>query len=362
MDNELTETIDDERGARLVRYVAGRCSAAEAEEMRVWIAAAPGRADVVASLRRTWELAERPRGAGRMASSGAWDVDAAWSELCRRYEARRAARHAVPIRSGRAAVRKRRTVPAWAMRAAAAVVLLAGGAATAVMLSGPGADAPEAVAMREYATDRGQRAELRLPDGTRVVLSVASRVRVPEDYGRRARDVYLEGEALFEVRHDERRPFRVHAAGVVAEDLGTVFGVRSYGAGEPSTVVVAEGRVEVKRASPAAGAEEAYRLDPGQLARVGGDGSVRIERGVDVAPHLAFAEGRLVFRDTPLGAAAAQLGRWYGLEVRLADTTLAALPLTASFQDEPASQALELISLSLGLRRTREGDVVTFHR
>src|SRR5690606_6576448 len=100
----------------------------------------------------------------------------------------------------------------------------------------------------------------------------------------------------------------------------------------------------------------------GDLARVGPDGAVQIERGVDATEHLAFAEGRLVFREAPLGEVVEHLGRWYDIDVRLADSTLATLPLSASFQQEPVARVLNLIALSLGLRVEREGAAVLLRR
>src|SRR5256885_1096045 len=58
-----------------------------------------------------------------------------------------------------------------------------------------------------YVTAVRERSELRLPDGTRVRLAPASKLRVATDFGVERRDVYLDGEAYFEVVHDEMRPF-----------------------------------------------------------------------------------------------------------------------------------------------------------
>ena len=66
-----------------------------------------------------------------------------------------------------------------------------------------------------------------------------------------------------------------------------------------------------------------------------------------------------MFQDTPLRDAAVQLGRWYDLDVRLADTTLGAKRLTATFKDEPLSQVLHLIAASLDVRIGQQGRVVT---
>lgn len=352
MNYDFTDLIDEELGAKLARYVAGRSPAGEVEEIRAWIAAGVGRDEFVESLRRAWVVAQQSR--------GEWDVDAAWDEFRMRRQARRGhARHVAAM----APARVRWRVPAWVVRAAAVLVLVLGGAVVWTKMSRPVPEAPRPVAMQEYATSRAQHAEMRLPDGTRVVLSVESRLRVPEDYGKTTRTVYLEGEALFEVQHDERRPFFVHAGNLIAEDLGTVFGVRSYADDAEATVVVAEGIVEVE-ATPASQHEPsaAHRLDPGHLARVAADGTVRVERGVDLDAYLAFAQRRLVFNNTPLREAAAQLGRWYDLDVRVADASIAELPLTARFQHEPASRVIQLVALSLDLQYERDGNVVKFYR
>src|SRR2546429_6611887 len=103
-------------------------------------------------------------------------------------------------------------------------------------------------AMREFATARGRRAAIEFTDGTRIVLSADSKLRVPADYGVTARAVYLAGEAYFAIAHDAAKPFAVHAGPGVIWDLGTRFGVRAY-ADEPEVeVVVAAGKVRVRAA------------------------------------------------------------------------------------------------------------------
>jgi len=370
MSIDISDKITEEEGARLARYVAGRCTPQEAEEVRAWVAADPARAEYLESLRRTWKLTTA-------APPGNGEVDDAWEGVLRRRlgrlvggiperagdgaEGRGVAEEVAPIQPQAAPVIPRWPVRRWALRAAAVIALVVVGASGWLAYTRQAPDSPRPVAMREYATDRARRAEIRLKDGTRVLLSVESRLRVPMNYGKRTRDVYLDGEALFEVEHNEKRPFRVHVPGAVAEDLGTIFGVRGYPDGSPVRVVVAEGVVEVQ-ATSSMQPPAAYRLDPGHLAHVSGDGTVQVERGVDPADYLAFADGRLVFKDTPLRLAAAQLSRWYDLDVRLADPMLASIPLTASFQDEPVTTVLDLISLSLGVHYERDGKVVMISR
>ena len=101
--------------------------------------------------------------------------------------------------------------------------------------------------MRTFSTRRGQRADLRLNDGTQIVLGAATTVRIADDFGHLARNVYLDGEAYFVVHHDPARPFVVHAGHALVRDVGTRFAVTAYGGATPTQIVVAEGEVGVAR-------------------------------------------------------------------------------------------------------------------
>ena len=333
---------------RLARYVAGQCAPDEAGELERWIALDPERREAVRDMQAIWAKAD-------VAPSG-WDVHQAWRELSPKLDLRGPAEPAgpIPVRPGRP-----RFVGAWGLRVAAALAILVGAglAYRLVLPSRPRAPA----AMREYVTARGQRAQFSLKDGTRVVLSVASRLRVPADYGRRERSVYLEGEGYFEVRHEPGRRFMVHTAHAVTEDLGTRFDVRSYEGDSVVQVMVAEGRVSVRREAGVPGVA-GTEVGPGQLGvAITNDGVVVRER-VDVERYLAWTEGRLVFDNTPFGEVLPQLGRWYDLDLRLGDRSLGSLPLTATFKDQTTTQVLDLVAQALGLRLTREGRTATFYR
>jgi len=325
---------------RVARYVAGECPRDEAIETERWIEADPARREVAGQLRAVWAKAD-------VAPAG-WDADAAWQSVEQRLEQMPLARSVLgPDR--RPAVR-------WRLRvaAAAAVVLLAIGASLLYTQFGPGSKQSPTVspvAMRDYVTPSGARAELNLSDGTQVMLGVASRLRVPTDYGVRDRQVFLEGEAYFDVRHDPARTFLVRTSGTVIQDLGTRFGIRAYSDDRAVQVVVAEGRVTL----------QGTPLAQGQLGRAAGGGPVAVKTGVDVDRYLAWTQGRLVFDNTPLREALPQLDRWYDLDFRLGDSTLRGLPVTATFKNQPTDEVLDLLALTLGLRQERHGRVVTLY-
>ena len=203
---------------------------------------------------------------------------------------------------------------------------------------------------RIYATANGEVATLRLIDGTRVRLAPSSRLRVSADFGTERRDVYLEGEAHFDVTHDEARPFTVFAGNASARDLGTEFVVRSYADDRAVQVAVREGIVALSGVG---------RLEAGDLGKLSAEGRATLRRGVNLDVFFGWLDGRLVFRNAPLIEVVRAIERWHDLEVQLSDPALGRLPFTGTLRDESPSASLQLVAATLALRVRRTGDRVT---
>jgi transmembrane sensor len=279
--------------------------------------------------------------------------------------------------------------PAWAGRRARWGVAGAGLAAAAVLAVAVLRRPAEGTAPLRYATATGQRATVRLPDGTRVILGPSTTLVASEGYNEEARTLTLQGEAFFEVTHDARRPFVVRAGPALVRDLGTAFVVRAGAATGRTAVTVTEGAVALAVADPAqapTGGRRLIRPEPADTAgavllRAGERGLVdrpasappgaaaRVRRltaalaaapgtAPGVADDLAWTTGRLVFRDAPLTEVADGLRRWYGLTLRVVDPALTDRTLTASFQGESPEEVLRIVTLALGARIDRRGDTV----
>jgi transmembrane sensor len=206
-----------------------------------------------------------------------------------------------------------------------------------------------AASARTFATAVGKRDSLTLPDGGRVVLGPASQITIAAGFGQQAREVELHGEAYFDVIHDTNHPFVVHVGGATVGDIGTSFAVR----GDSNVrvqVVVTSGTVEL-RSSSRAGAT----LVAGDVGVVQPDGQVKVEHGSSL-PYLAWMRDSLVFRDASLGQVAADLRRWYGVTLRVADSSLVHRHLTMTFAHDPIDRVLQVIGLSLGAPVARRGD------
>lgn len=352
--------VDEVVWSALDRYFAGRCSADEAELVRAW-ATDPVHAIELSQARQVWEAAA--------AAPPRFDAEAAVVAL-------RAARAGVrrtdvlPLPRARTPFRAavvRGTAPSWIGALVAAGIVAAVGVAgwwigTQALPSHPrpAAEPP----MHVYATTRGQRAEVMLVDGTRVWLSVDSRLRVPESYGARSRMVYLEGEGYFAVRHDARHPFAVRTASAIAEDVGTEFLVRAYGGERGATVAVAEGSVSLRpgatdiTADSATASARGVTLTPGQMAELDSSGTLTVTPGVDVQAMLGWRDGRLELRRVPLERAAREIERWYDVHIVVPDSALARVSVTASFTNQSLDEVLGVLARTLGARYTRRGDEV----
>jgi transmembrane sensor len=200
-----------------------------------------------------------------------------------------------------------------------------------------------------YATRAAQHATVTLRDGTRVLLSDATTLTVPANFGDENRTVALNGQALFTVPHADGAPFVVRATHTEARVLGTSFSVRRYHEDSTVRVTVVQGKVSVRTAA------RPIILTDGMSGVVDDSGAVRPARDTDVARELQWTRGRLVFEDIPLAVAIRDIERRYGITVVFADSALSARLLTATIERESVSEVLDLLSLALRARYQRSG-------
>ena len=341
----------------LARHLAGESPADEARVVSEWLATNPADAEL---LRALDTAATRPA----PAAGEPLDVEAALARVHARIDAAPALRIEPPTRRAASGGRSGR----WRFGGLTAVAA----ALLAVVLSRPDDETlPSTLtsAERVITTAVGVRDSVTLSDGSRIVLAPGTRLVIAAGYGGSARDVTLEGQARFSVQHDETRPFSVRAGGALVRDLGTEFTVRTADSDLDSDAVdvaVFEGSVALDAAASATSVQppagRGVVLGPGDRGEVRRDGRVEARRGAATAEDTAWTRGRLVFRDTPLSSVRTELRRWYGVELRLADETLAQRRLTASFDGEPVDRVVDAIALAVGADVERRGATVRLRR
>lgn len=204
------------------------------------------------------------------------------------------------------ALRQRTTARTGGSRRALLVGSLA---ATLAIVVGALAYQARPAQLTTYETDSATR-HVTLDDGSELTLDARTRLEVR--LGPRSRDLrLLQGQASFDVAHDERRPFAVRLGRTVVVATGTEFNLEQ--SQNASTITLLEGSVDVRSVDGALLA----RLRPGDqyLARDGKRGQVAT---TDPDAALAWRSGKLIFDDTSLREAAARIERYAQRPLRVA--------------------------------------------
>ena len=198
--------------------------------------------------------------------------------------------------------------------------------------------------LQTVTVDYGKRATFSLSDGSHVTLDAGSKLEYPDPFDGNTRDVFLHGEAYFEIVSDVERPFVVHAREAVIQVLGTKFNVRTWG--QRIRVAVAEGKVSL--GSEEGSDHEAVVLTGGQAGHLADNGQLSEPQHVDVEKDLGWLNNKVVFEDVPLIEVLEQIERWYDIQFILADSGLQDERLSLHIQDDAIDEILKLVSILTG--------------
>jgi transmembrane sensor len=166
----------------------------------------------------------------------------------------------------------------------------------------------ESLVYHSLTTGKTEPFVLRLPDGSTVHLSYASRLRYPTAFDRARREVFLEGEAFFDIARDPSRPFVVHTEQSAIRVLGTSFDVSAYGNEPKNEIALFHGALVVFHG------KDSVRMKAGQQVSVGGEG-LSLGLMTDSARVLAWKDSCWRFDRTDLPAAVRQIARWHQMTV-----------------------------------------------
>ncbi|NEU70077.1 FecR family protein [Spirosoma agri] len=193
---------------------------------------------------------------------------------------------------------------------------------------------------------------VRLPDGSRVTLYKGSRVSFPRTFTARQREVFLVGEAFFDVVRRPKQPFMVYTSQLTTQVLGTSFTVRAYPDDKEAKVIVRTGKVSVFKTPPGGelgdlgGSEPAIILTPNQQATFQANDRL-LERSLVALPEpITSPAGEpqvLAFEHTPVVSVFKKLETAYGIVINYDVDLLTGCELTAEFGAESLFEKLDLI-------------------
>ncbi len=196
--------------------------------------------------------------------------------------------------------------------------------------------------------------ELLLSDGTKVSLNSDSKLRFPFNFNKSQREVYLEGEAFFEVAKNKEQPFVVHTASNDITVTGTRFNVHAYGHGKVKTSLI-EGGVDITDTN-----QEKVVLKPGMSAEYQKDLGFQTKpfNNTDVT---SWREGVYYFNNQPLLGLQDVIARWYGLDLQFESNAIAHFKVTGLLEKGQIEDFLKDLNTTSGLQYSiRNNELIIF--
>lgn len=191
-------------------------------------------------------------------------------------------------------------------------------------------------------TTKGKQRQITLGDGTQVWLNAKSELRYPKDFlGKENREVFLDGEAFFNVSENREKPFIVHTSGLAIEVLGTAFNVRSYAEDPVVETTLVSGKVSI--ASPAEDSIHHVTLLPNQQALFSKDSKqIALEESVNTEDYTGWKNGLMIFDNKPFSYIKETLERWYDVTITMEDKKSLSCTFSAKFKDKSLQEVLEI--------------------
>ena len=180
----------------------------------------------------------------------------------------------------------------------------------------------------EIAIPRGGEFHLTMADGTQVWLNADTRLKYPVNFNGKTREVFLQGEAYFEVAPNAEQPFLVNTTRGCIQVLGTAFNVRDYVEEKKVVTVLESGKV---RYTTTGKQQESRELRPGFLLE-DAEGQHLHARQVNTRLYTEWRNGKYIFENASVEEIMSTLQRWYNIDVIYADEKVKQLHFTGDLE------------------------------
>ncbi len=194
--------------------------------------------------------------------------------------------------------------------------------------------------------------EGKLPDGTSVTLNKGTTLEYPSSFKGNKRNVKLNGEAYFEVKHDDAKPFIVTSHNVKVEVLGTSFYVNTNAANNTMEVILNNGSVAVYFDD---NKENGLFLSPGEKAEIN-PGREKMDKDINTDPnYMSWMTRRFIYNNEPLIRIIADLNKVYHTNLRIATPVISNCLVTATFDHQSVESILHVLQATLDLTVSNHG-------
>lgn len=240
------------------------------------------------------------------------------------------------------------------------------------------------VAFNEINVPKGSKSSIVLSDGTKIWLNSSTSLKYPEKFESDSREVYLEGEAFFDVSEDKEKPFYVRTSDLNIKVLGTSFNVKSYAKEGTIETTLESGSISIHKELE--GKKTDVVLKPNQrLTLVKKKGIILVDdiknhleenistpvtperktekifldKYVDTKLYTSWKDNKLVFNDETFESLAVKIERWYNVKIIIHGDKLKQLRFSGTFENETVEQALNALKITTNFKYTLEQNVIT---
>jgi ferric-dicitrate binding protein FerR (iron transport regulator) len=227
------------------------------------------------------------------------------------------------------------------------------------------------IAFNEVIVPIGEKSQIVLADGTHVWINSGSSFKYPVNFNK-TREVYLTGEAFFDVKHRENQPFVVNTHDSRVKVLGTAFNVKAYPEDARTQTTVVRGLVSVQSIR---NRSEEVLIRPNQMAEIRKDvlkfdtmahqpvKPLQVINNINVEAVTCWKNQLLVFADEPLGDMAMKMERWFNVQIVIQDSTLRQERYNGKFvHNETIYEVLEAIKKTTSISYSVEDNKIFIAR
>ena len=198
----------------------------------------------------------------------------------------------------------------------------------------------------------GQRAELILPDSTHVWLNARSKLVYPISFGKDIRQVELNGEAYFDVIHNEKQPFVVKTPQMDIQVLGTEFNVTAYSSSSDFEVALLRGCIELS--SPRLSSN--YRMKEKEHIRL--QNNKLISKDISDYDYFRWKEGLICFNNESVATIIEKLKLYYDIDIEVYNQKFINSRCTGKFRTEDGiEQVLRVLQIEHKFTYTKNNDL-----
>ncbi len=317
----------------IIRYFDGTLNEKEEKELILWLELSPENQKTFVWIKDIWETS-------RLNKTELAATENEWIRL----------REKILSRSRNAARTKLIRLRTW--QGAAAILILA--LIVSLFISSPFTGRKQYY----YAfAPKGSISQVMFPDGTNIFINAGSKLKYKPDDGRSKREVYLDGEAYFEVAKDKRRPFVVHTPCYDVNVTGTKFNVKAYQQDDKVMTTLEEGSVRITSAGSVHLPKE-YLLSPGEQITFTKSENTVVKLKVNPVYFVSWKDNKLIFLNMDFRELLVLMERKYGVNIKVEEKDILDYHYTGTIRNESVLEMLDIIKYTLPLDYRIEGQEI----